>query len=50
MKTDSFAIGRRGAGVLMPVFALPGGYSTGSFGKAAYDFVDLLAAGGFSYW
>ena len=50
MKNDSFAIDKRGVGVLMPVFALPGGYSTGSLGKEAYAFVDLLAKGGFTYW
>lgn len=43
-------IEKRGAGVLMPVFALPSGYSSGNFGKCAYEFVDLLSASGFSYW
>ncbi len=43
-------IEKRAAGVLMPIFALPSGYSSGNFGRCAYAFVDLLAAGGFSYW
>ncbi len=43
-------IEKRGAGVLMPVFALPSGYSSGNFGKCAYEFVDMLASCGFSYW
>lgn len=34
----------------MPVFALSGGYGIGSFGKAAYDFVDFLAAAGQRIW
>ncbi|MBE6600448.1 MAG: 4-alpha-glucanotransferase, partial [Ruminococcaceae bacterium] len=41
---------KRSSGVLMPIFSLPGEYSCGSFGKEAENFVDLLAAGGFSYW
>lgn len=43
-------IKNRGAGVLMPIFALPGGYSIGSFGKSAYAFVDFLHKAGFTYW
>jgi len=43
-------IEKRSAGVLMPIFALPSGYSSGAFGKDAYAFVDFLAEGGFSYW
>ena len=43
-------IEKRGAGVLMPVFALPSGYSSGNFGRCAYDFVDLLEKAGFTYW
>lgn len=34
----------------MPVFSLPSPYGIGSFGKAAYDFVDFLAEAGQSYW
>ncbi len=40
----------RGAGVLMPIFALPGEYGVGSFGAGAYRFVELLRRGGFRYW
>lgn len=40
----------RGAGVLLPVFSLPGKYSCGAFGKEAFDFIDFLADCGFSYW
>ncbi|MBE6656163.1 MAG: 4-alpha-glucanotransferase [Ruminococcaceae bacterium] len=43
-------IEERAAGVLMPIFALPSGYSSGNFGRCAYDFVDLLKESGFSYW
>ncbi len=41
---------QRSSGVLMPIFALPGAYSTGDFGAGARAFVDRLAEGGFSYW
>ncbi len=34
----------------MPVSALPGEYSCGSFGRGAYDFIDFLAKAGFSWW
>ncbi len=40
----------RRSGVLLPIFALPGKYGCGSFGSAAYTFIDALAGGGFSYW
>lgn len=40
----------RASGVLMHVSSLWGKYSVGSFGKAAYDWVDYLADCGFSYW
>ena len=40
----------RKCGVLMPVASLPGKYGIGTFGKAAYDFVDHLKAAGQSYW
>jgi len=35
---------------LLHVSSLPGEYSTGSFGTAAFQFVDFLVKGGFSYW
>ena len=31
----------RGAGILMPVSSLPSPYGIGTFGSAAYDFVDF---------
>ncbi|MBQ9802403.1 MAG: 4-alpha-glucanotransferase [Clostridia bacterium] len=41
---------KRKSGVLLHVSSLHGEYSVGSFGKAAFEFVDFLAEGGFSYW
>ncbi|MBE6580012.1 MAG: 4-alpha-glucanotransferase [Ruminococcaceae bacterium] len=35
---------------MLHVSSLPGEYSTGSFGTAAFQFVDFLVKGGFSYW
>ena len=32
---------KRASGVLMHITSLPGDYGIGSFGQAAYDFVDL---------
>lgn len=40
----------RGAGVLMPVFSLPGLYGCGTLGKQAYEFVDFLKSMGMKYW
>ncbi len=40
----------RSAGVLMPVFSLPSPYGIGTFGKAAYEFVDFLKESGQTYW
>ena len=40
----------RASGVLCHISSLPGAYGIGNFGKAAYDFVDFLAATGQSYW
>jgi 4-alpha-glucanotransferase len=40
----------RRAGVLMPVFSLPSPYGIGTLGRAAYGFVDFLAASGQSLW
>ena len=34
----------------MPVFSLPSPYGIGSFGKAAYDWVDFLAQAKQTYW
>lgn len=40
----------RGAGLLMPISSLPSPYGIGTFGKAAYDFVDTLKKGRQMYW
>ncbi len=40
----------RTAGVLLPVFSLPGPYGIGSLGKEARRFVDFLAQAGQSHW
>ncbi len=40
----------RASGVLLHVSSLWDGYSEGSFGKAAREWVDVLAAGGFRVW
>ena len=40
----------RAAGVLLPVFSLPGPYGIGTMGRQARDFVDFLADAGQSYW
>lgn len=40
----------RRAGVLMHISSLPSNYGIGTFGKAAYDFVDFLAEAGQTYW
>ena len=34
----------------MPISSLPSPYGIGTFGKAAYDFADFLAAAGQKYW
>lgn len=41
---------RRGAGVLLPLFSLPGRYGIGTMGTAAYRFVDDLSSAGQRYW
>lgn len=41
---------RRGAGVLLPLFSLPGPYGIGTMGAAAYRFVDDLVSAGQRYW
>ncbi|MBR5442550.1 MAG: 4-alpha-glucanotransferase [Clostridia bacterium] len=40
----------RKSGVLMHISSLWGDYSCGCFGKAAFEFIDFLQDGGFSYW
>lgn len=41
---------RKKSGILLPVSALPSPYGIGSFGKSAYEFVDLLTATGTKCW
>ena len=40
----------RASGVLMHISSLWGGYSEGSFGKAAEEWINFLAQGGFRVW
>ena len=40
----------RGAGILLPISSLPSPHGIGTFGKAAYQFVDSLKAAGQMYW
>lgn len=48
-QTKSYRL-TRGAGVLLPISALPSSYGIGTFGKASYEFVDFLKRSGFKYW
>ncbi len=41
---------KRGAGILLPVFSLPSQYGIGSFGDAAYRWIDFLSMSGQTYW
>ncbi len=40
----------RGAGLLMPISALPSPYGIGTLGEESYRFVDFLVRTGFRYW
>lgn len=40
----------RGAGILLPITSLPSPYGIGTFGKAAYEFIDFLKGAGQKYW
>ena len=40
----------RGAGILMPISALPGPYGIGTLGKSAYEFAAFAADVGFRSW
>lgn len=40
----------RSSGILLHVTSLPGPYGTGTFGRAARDFVQQLAEAGIRYW
>ena len=46
-KVKSF---ERSAGILMAVSSLPSNYGIGTFGKAAYDFVDFVRNCNHKYW
>lgn len=41
---------RRGSGVLLPIFSLPGDYGCGTLGREAFSFVDFLVDAGQQYW
>lgn len=43
-------LGKRSSGILLPIFSLPSRYGIGTYGQAAYDFVDFLKAGEQTYW
>ena len=38
------------SGILLPVSALPSKYGIGTFGKAAYEFIDFLISSEQKYW
>ena len=38
------------AGVLMPIFSLPGKHYIGDFGKEAYEFIDIIKTANFKIW
>ena len=40
----------RSAGILLPIFSLPGKYGVGSLGKEAREFADFLRAAGQRWW
>ncbi len=40
----------RSAGILMPIFSLPGDYGIGTLGREARDFVDFLQRAGQRWW
>ncbi len=40
----------RSCGVLLHITSLPGRYGTGTLGDEAYEFIDLLAENGVTYW
>jgi 4-alpha-glucanotransferase len=49
MKTEHEIL-KRSAGILLPIFSLPGNYPIGDFGPGAYHFADFLHRSGQSYW
>ena len=40
----------RASGILLPIFSLPSNYGIGTFGKEAFDFVDVLNKSKQKYW
>ncbi|HWK58394.1 MAG TPA: malto-oligosyltrehalose synthase [Parapedobacter sp.] len=48
--TDDTQKTHRAAGVLMPLFSLPGPFGTGDLGRGAYRFVDFLGQARQRYW
>jgi len=43
-------LGGRGSGIMLPITSLPSRHGIGTFGKAAYAFIDQLVAAGQRYW
>lgn len=41
---------KRGAGILLPIYALPTPYGMGTLGKEALEFIDFLKDSGQKYW
>ncbi|NLJ70922.1 MAG: 4-alpha-glucanotransferase, partial [Clostridiaceae bacterium] len=41
---------KRSSGILLPVSALPSNYGIGTFGKAAFEFIDFLKDAGQTWW
>ena len=41
---------KRGCGILLSIFSLPGRFGIGTLGEGARKFVDLLQTGGQTYW
>lgn len=50
MKKEAKKELKKQCGVLCAISSLPSAYGVGSLGKSAYDFIDLLAETGQSYW
>ena len=41
---------KRSAGILMAISSIPSPYGIGTFGKAAYEFIDFVKASNHKYW
>jgi 4-alpha-glucanotransferase len=50
MNINSIQKLNRGAGILMPISALPSPYGIGTLGEESYEFVDFLYRTGYQYW